>query len=304
MQRLNGHSLVAHKKMLLMLDIDLTLLPGMRRDTTAEQRLLIQSLYNRTEGGVGFVTGRGMENVDECFPGSTAVSVEHHAAYRLPDPSNLSKFILTENVGKLDANKLTDVVSRTLATQFRLVNPGETTLRSGEVSGTDPRVVVEPKDYALAIIHGNTVGEGGPEFIAETLRNVMNSNNLCDTHTVKVGFDTIEITPKGFDKRNAVRDFMAHPLYQGRRPVFVGDNMADAVAMDEIFNKYDGQGIAVGTTIPTAPYVHYRTDGIADTWNYLAEVNDRLTPIMVGAGVKRAPSKPATPAAAMAGGPA
>jgi HAD superfamily hydrolase (TIGR01484 family) len=267
---MNGHDLTVSPDMVLFLDVDLTLLPGMSRNVSNQQRGILNSLFNKTSGGVVFVTGRSMESLQECFPGMNAMSVEHHAAYTLPATKDVfGPHNLVQHVNPLDTAAVIADLHNAFRNDFALVDP---TARA-----TGPSLVLESKQYSIAVVHNNTINDAHVAHVRDTLQAVWEKYGLQDTHAVKVGFDAVEISVAGRDKALAVRDFMTHAAYQDRKPVFVGDSMADAIGMKVAYNEFNGQGIAVGDKgIPDAPYVHFRLDGISDTWNYLADLDRRL----------------------------
>lgn len=55
----------------------------------------------------------------------------------------------------------------------------------------------------------------------------------------------VEIKPTGIDKGTAVTDYLAEPPFNGRRPVFIGDDLTDEPGFAEV-NKRDGISIKVG----------------------------------------------------------
>jgi len=58
----------------------------------------------------------------------------------------------------------------------------------------------------------------------------------------------LEIRPAGRDKGTAVNEFLAEPPFVGRRPVFAGDDLADAAGLLAV-ERQGGIGIAVGDRV-------------------------------------------------------
>ncbi|RNF83304.1 trehalose-phosphatase [Montanilutibacter psychrotolerans] len=59
------------------------------------------------------------------------------------------------------------------------------------------------------------------------------------------GVHGVEIRPFGFDKGQAITDFMAHPPFLGRKPVFAGDDLADECGF-AVVNARSGISVLVG----------------------------------------------------------
>lgn len=59
------------------------------------------------------------------------------------------------------------------------------------------------------------------------------------------GKRVVEIKPAGIDKGTAVAEYLSEPPFQGRRPVFIGDDLNDEHGFAEV-NKQDGISIKVG----------------------------------------------------------
>ncbi len=62
---------------------------------------------------------------------------------------------------------------------------------------------------------------------------------------VQHGKCVAELKPAGIDKGSAVTEYLAEPPFQGRRPVFIGDDLNDEHGFAEV-NKVDGISIKVG----------------------------------------------------------
>lgn len=70
---------------------------------------------------------------------------------------------------------------------------------------------------------------------------------LAEEHglAVKRGKFVVELVRPGADKGGAVRAFMGHPPFAGRRPIFVGDDITDEDGM-RAAEELGGLGITVG----------------------------------------------------------
>jgi len=67
------------------------------------------------------------------------------------------------------------------------------------------------------------------------------------------GKKVLELTPLGVDKGIAIRAFMAKPPFQGRQPVFAGDDWTDAHGF-AVLEELGGVGITVGARFAGAKY--------------------------------------------------
>jgi trehalose 6-phosphate phosphatase len=82
----------------------------------------------------------------------------------------------------------------------------------------------------------------------------------------------LEAKPAGTDKGTAIADFMLEAPFQGRRPVFAGDDATDEDAFAMV-NAIGGITIKIGIG-PTG--AHWRTPGTATFLHWLGETAARL----------------------------
>lgn len=79
------------------------------------------------------------------------------------------------------------------------------------------------------------------------------------------GKRVVEIKPAGIDKGTAVAEYLSEPPFQGRRPVFIGDDSNDEHGFAEV-NKLDGISIKVGKGSSCA---HFRLPDVAAVHRWL-----------------------------------
>jgi trehalose 6-phosphate phosphatase len=70
---------------------------------------------------------------------------------------------------------------------------------------------------------------------------------------VQHGKCVAEVKPAGIDKGTAVAEYLSESPFQGRRPVFIGDDLNDEHAFAEV-NKLDGISIKVGKGVSGARF--------------------------------------------------
>lgn len=68
--------------------------------------------------------------------------------------------------------------------------------------------------------------------------------------SVQRGKMVAEIRPKGSDKGSVIRTFMAQPPFNGRVPVFIGDDVTDEAGF-AVVNELSGHSIRVGASAQT-----------------------------------------------------
>lgn len=70
---------------------------------------------------------------------------------------------------------------------------------------------------------------------------------------VQTGKCLVEVKPAGLNKGTAISEYLAESPFQGRRPVFVGDDKTDEHGF-AVVNEYDGISIGVGLGGANARY--------------------------------------------------
>jgi trehalose 6-phosphate phosphatase len=227
----------------LFLDIDGTLLdlaptpdgvqvpPGL----TASLRAIARGLG----GSLALVSGRALSAIDRFFPGGFDAAGTHGAEWRLDGA-------------------------------LMVVGPDRTAALAGVSALLQARitdwsgVLLEPKPRSLAI-HYRLAPERGAAVrsLAGLAVRLLGADFRLQT-----GKSLIEILPASADKGAAIRRFMEHPPYAGRRPVFVGDDLTDEVGFAAV-NALDGYSIRVGDAVG-GTCARYRLDAPCAVRDWLA----------------------------------
>lgn len=92
----------------------------------------------------------------------------------------------------------------------------------------------------------------------------------------------VEIRPAGVSKGMALARFLEEEPFRGRPPLFMGDDMTDESAFDEV-NLRGGLSIKVGEGETLA---RYRLSGVTAVYHWLEQVVNRLEAAATGASVR------------------
>ncbi|MBI4030199.1 MAG: HAD-IIB family hydrolase [Proteobacteria bacterium] len=254
------------KNYALLCDVDMTLLPSMSTDVPADRRALADKLHTLLGGAFALVTGRPADSLDESFPSRFPASVEHHSAWRPTRESEflpLSMPVDSEKLGSYAENKIRDVTLIFTAKQ--------------EVLEERPGIFVERKKFSLALVFSPKATPNDQRaFLKDLIGGILNEFNLSETHRLAEGSDAVELVPQNLCKGEAVRNFMNTEAFRGKTPIFIGDGLPDAKAMQVCAEEFGGFGVAVGHRIPDAPYIKRRLDTVDEVWNYLENLMQHM----------------------------
>jgi trehalose 6-phosphate phosphatase len=213
----------------LFLDVDGTLLEIAPRPELVrvppDLPALIDRLAKQREEALALISGRPLAQLDELFaPWHGAAAGVHGVERRRAD-------------GKLDC-----VLDRASKAALDYVRS-----RLGPLANDGSGVALEDKGTALAL-HYRAAPVREPEIRsrAEAL-----SREVGTALRLIAGKMVVEFQPSNVDKGRAIAAFLAEPPFQGRRPVFVGDDTTDEDGFGEIC-RHGGWAIRVGPPHPTA----------------------------------------------------
>ena len=224
------------------LDLDGTLIEFARHPNavTVEAELLelLQRLAARAHGALALVSGRSIAGIDSLLD-----------PLRLP-ASGLHGFERRGSTGEYSHHALPG--DRALADARHLMS---------QLIVEDPRLMLEDKGHALAL-HFRQAPElevaimEALEVIAATVDSGLGLSR---------GPLVVELTPSGVSKASAIAEFMAEQPFQGRRPLFVGDDPSDEPAFEWV-NAAGGLSVAVNVTRPTAARTTLGSVGEVRAW--------------------------------------
>jgi trehalose 6-phosphate phosphatase len=234
-------ALVRGNDLALFLDVDGTLLeiaatPDRVR-VPASLRNTLQLAHRREQGAFALLSGRSLEELDELFgPHRFPASAKHGLELRLP----------SGEVVRAEADPaVLDPARRWLSSLPR------------EHRG----LLLEDKAVALAMHY-----RLAPRMEAE-VDTIMSEivQELGGAFVLRRGKCVIEIVPRGFDERSAIRLFMQQPEFAGRTPVFVGDAPSDEVGFQAV-NEMGGHSIRVGNLEQTAARFRFSSVSTVAAW--------------------------------------
>lgn len=112
--------------------------------------------------------------------------------------------------------------------------------RAMRLAHTQPGVLIENKGQALAL-HWRKAPEAGAAITAFANAQLPHLPGV----RLQPGDHVIEFVASGHDKGRALLQLMQHPPFQGRRPLFIGDDLTDEHGFHAA-QQLDGIGVLVG----------------------------------------------------------
>ena len=209
----------------LFLDVDGTLLEIQERPSdvvaSADLKALLERLVPRFGGALSLVSGRSLAEIDRIFaPLGFNAAGAHGSELRLAGDK-----LAAESVAPMTAA----VVARLAA-----------------FADTDKGLLLERKHGGVSLHY-----RGAPALEAGCRAAVERAlAELGDDYRLIAGKMVFEIAPRGHDKGEAVRTFLSHAPFKGRKPLFVGDDVTDEDGF-RVANELGGTSICVGTKSET-----------------------------------------------------
>ncbi|HEX8214194.1 MAG TPA: trehalose-phosphatase [Allosphingosinicella sp.] len=175
---------------------------------------LLREVARRLEGRLGIISGRSIGDIEKHMDCTgLALSGSHGLELRLANGDHVPL------VAAIDLSEARERIS--------------------DFASDTPGLLVEEKPSSIAVHFRRAPEE--EERVREFLSKLARRKGLA----VQAGKMVLELRPKGADKGDALRAFMAEPEFVGARPLFVGDDITDEDAF-EAAASMGGAGILVG----------------------------------------------------------
>jgi trehalose 6-phosphate phosphatase len=201
----------------LLLDFDGTLVEIAARPDAVrvppELPVLLHRLAEELSGALAVISGRPLRDLDSFLPVPIAMAGDHGASLR-PDPL----------APALDPNLPHP--------------PAAWRARAADLVGRHPGALIEDKEHGF-VFHYRQAPEAGPEAEALLASLVAEDPEAFSLLEARMAW---EVRPRGPSKGTAVSALMARPPFQGRVPVFIGDDVTDEEGM-EVARRLGGFGL-------------------------------------------------------------
>src|SRR5436305_9845196 len=188
----------------LFLDIDGTLLEfaptpdGVAVDQALAQ--LLNAFRDALDGAVALITGRTLANVDRLFSRSALPVAGLHGSERRSADGSVHR----HERAAAELKHLREDMARFAARHKGLL--------------------FEDKGASFAIHYRRAPALAS--FVHRTLRRHAAQASIVGWQLQR-GKGILELRPEGRDKGTAIVDYLAEPPFEGRKPVFVGDDLSD-----------------------------------------------------------------------------
>ena len=206
----------------IFLDLDGTLAPIAptpdQAHVPATTLHVLDDLYRASAGSVAIVSGRDSPDIDRLLGPLLLPYAALHGA-RIKPPSGK---IETMGVSQDSLRQVSAIVETAM----------------GQLPGT----IVERKALSIAL-HFRQAPQFEDEIRQLAADALVNHNGDFE---IQEGKMVVEIKPRGASKAKAIERFMGMAPFQGRTPLFVGDDLTDESAF-RIVNAMNGITIKIGT---------------------------------------------------------
>jgi len=209
----------------LFLDVDGTLLEIAATPDSVQVEASLQDLLDRLRtvlgGAVALISGRPIVNLDRLFgPHRWAAAGVHGLERR-------------DSQGRWHSQNGFDVATVAQARD-----------RLRQLADRLPGTILEDKGLSVAL-HFRQVPHLESQVRGE-MRAILRA--LGSRLVLLEGRMVVELRLAGANKADAIREFLGETPFKGRRPIFIGDDLTDAKALEEV-QRVGGLSVAVGDRV-------------------------------------------------------
>jgi trehalose 6-phosphate phosphatase len=230
----------------ILLDVDGTILdlaPTPREVFVSHTlRDTLARLWEQTKGGIAFVSGRPVSELDLIFSPLQLPAIGGHGAE------------LRTAAGAAPEAPRLPPLDPTLKRQF------------AAIAEAGPGIVLEDKGYSLAL-HYRLAPDKEPLVRAAAAKICADVKD--GSIELLPGKLVLEIKQAGVTKATAVRELMTYPPFSDRRPIFIGDDVTD-LGVFKVLPDLGGIGISVGLNVPG---IAACVEGPADVRRWLEQIS-------------------------------
>lgn len=199
----------------------------------------LEALHAWAGGAVALISGRAIQDIDALMNGVRFPAAGQHGTERR------------------------DAAGRTTHHPASLERLEWARTRLAGAVARHPGLLLEAKGHSLALHYRRAPRLAG--YAHRLMRSLL--PRLGGEFCLQPGKRIVELKPAGRDKGGAVLEFLKEPPFQGRAPVFVGDDLTDEFGFATV-NRLHGASIKVGAG-PTA--ARYRLRDVAAVRAWLAQ---------------------------------
>jgi trehalose 6-phosphate phosphatase len=186
---------------------------------------LLDDLYVATAGATALISGRSIEDLDSMLAPLHLPIAGIHGAQRRRADGSLEKC----------------TIPATVVWQTRM----SLRMRLRRYEG----LFVEDKGSAFAVHYRGAVSLSLPRLRADLEELAAASRDVFE---VMEGAEVFELRPRSCDKGTALESFMNEAPFEGRFPIFIGDDQTDRAGFEAV-SRANGLAIAVGPRV-SAPW--------------------------------------------------
>lgn len=212
------------KKIALLLDVDGTIVDiGPSPDEVQVSDMLLRSLtrlHELSSGALALVSGRHIGDLDRLFSPLALPSIGGHGAEMRINEGEIFYW------------------AKPLPIDFRR--------RLAEATDIGPGIVVEDKNYSIALHYRKA-----PKCAEQLRRHIASVRTAFSAEPTELllGKAMFEVKRPGINKGESIRKLMAHRPFNGRMPVFIGDDVTDE-SVFRVLPEIGGKGFSVSRYFP------------------------------------------------------